>query len=220
MNRIKLVAFDLDGTIADTIPLCIRAVKEAVTPYVGHELSDGDVIQTFGLNEQGMIGSVVDAPYEELALEDFYVTYKKLHGQMCPQPFPGIRELITGLKQNGIVVALVTGKGAKSCDIILRQFDMNTMFDKVLTGNAERNIKADSLKWLLRNYHLSACEMVYVGDTVSDIIACKAVGIDCLSAAWGVSEKAAQNLVEHNKNVFHSIQSLYNHLVPHINSAF
>ena len=156
MSKIKLVAFDLDGTIGDTIPLCIRAFKKAVTPYIGHELSDDDVIQTFGLNEQGMIGSIIDTPHKERALEDFYTIYKNLHEQMCPRPFPGIRELITDLKQSGIIVALITGKGSKSCDITLQQFDMNTLFDKVLTGNAERNIKADSLKWLLQSYHLSA----------------------------------------------------------------
>ncbi len=214
MNKIRLVAFDLDGTIGDTIPLCIRAFKEAVTPYVGHELSDSDVIQTFGLNEQGMIGNVVDAPYKEHALADFYTIYKNLHEQMCPCPFPGIRELITTLKQSGMIVALVTGKGVKSCDITLWQFGMNTLFDKVLTGNAERNIKAASLEWLLQNYHLSAREVVYIGDTVSDIMACKAVGLDCLSAAWGVSEVAAQDLARHNKHVFCSIQSLCSYLLP------
>ena len=31
---IKLVAFDLDGTIGDTIPMCLKALKNAVTPYV------------------------------------------------------------------------------------------------------------------------------------------------------------------------------------------
>jgi len=113
-----------------------------------------------------------------------------------------------------MIVALVTGKGVKSCDITLRQFGMNTLFDKVLTGNAERNIKAASLEWLLQNYHLSAREVVYIGDTVSDIMACKAVGLDCLSAAWGVSEVAAQDLARHNKNVFCSIQSLCNYLLP------
>lgn len=34
---IKLVAFDLDGTIGDTIPMCLKALKKAVTPYVTHE---------------------------------------------------------------------------------------------------------------------------------------------------------------------------------------
>ena len=32
MNKIKLVAFDLDGTIADTLPLCIKAFRMAVQP--------------------------------------------------------------------------------------------------------------------------------------------------------------------------------------------
>lgn len=34
---IKLIAFDLDGTIGDTIPMCISALKKAVTPYARHE---------------------------------------------------------------------------------------------------------------------------------------------------------------------------------------
>lgn len=214
MSKIKLVAFDLDGTIGDTIPLCIRAFKKAVTPYVGHELSDDDVKLTFGLNEQGMIGRVVDAPYRELALEDFYTIYKKLHKQMCPRPFTGMPELITDLKQSGIIVALVTGKGIMSCNITLRLFNMNTMFDKVLTGDAGRNIKADSLKWLLKSYHLSDNEAVYVGDSVSDIMECNAVGINCFSAAWGVPDIVALDLARHNKNVFYTIQSLYTHLLP------
>ena len=49
---IKLVAFDLDGTIGDTLPMCIQAFKEATQPYAGRELSDEEVVQTFGLNEE------------------------------------------------------------------------------------------------------------------------------------------------------------------------
>lgn len=52
---IKLVAFDLDGTIADTIPMCIEAFKQAVTPYASKILSEDDIVKTFGLNEEGMI---------------------------------------------------------------------------------------------------------------------------------------------------------------------
>lgn len=37
---IKLVAFDLDGTIGDTIPMCIKAFRLAVSPYAGHLLTD------------------------------------------------------------------------------------------------------------------------------------------------------------------------------------
>ena len=56
---IKLVAFDLDGTIADTIPMCIEAFKQAVSPYASKILSEDDIVKTFGLNEEGMIKEVV-----------------------------------------------------------------------------------------------------------------------------------------------------------------
>lgn len=170
---IKLVAFDLDGTIGNTLPMCIQAFKKATQPYIGHELSDEEMVHTFGLNEKGMIGCVVDEPYRQQALNDFYVIYKELHQEMCPTPFEGIRELIALLKQKGIIVALITGKGINSCDITLKQFNMKDSFAKVITGNAERNIKSEALKELLHDYHLAANEIVYVGDALSDITECR-----------------------------------------------
>jgi phosphoglycolate phosphatase len=116
---IKLVAFDLDGTIGDTLPMCIQAFKEATRPYVGYELSDDDVVRIFGLNEEGMIKCVLFNSCWSQALEDFYVVYEKLHATNCPMPFVGIYELIASLKQEGIIVVLITGKGIKSCDITL-----------------------------------------------------------------------------------------------------
>ena len=44
---IKLIAFDLDGTIADTIPMCIKAFKLTVEFYTDHELSEDEIVQTF-----------------------------------------------------------------------------------------------------------------------------------------------------------------------------
>ena len=111
---IKLVAFDLDGTIADTIPMCIEAFKQAVSPYASKILSKDDIVKTFGLNEEGMIKEVVSEDWEK-ALVDFYVIYKEMH-TTCLQPFMGIRELITELKENSIIVSLITGKGV----VILR----------------------------------------------------------------------------------------------------
>ena len=62
---IKLVAFDLDGTIADTIPMCIEAFKQAVSPYASKILSKDDIVKTFGLNEEGMIKEVVSEDWEK-----------------------------------------------------------------------------------------------------------------------------------------------------------
>lgn len=217
MNKIKLVAFDLDGTIADTLPLCIKAFRMAVQPYISQTLSDDDIIKTFGLNEEGMIRKVIKNEYWKQALQDFYPIYMKLHRFMCPQPFQGIRELIIQLRQNNLIVALVTGKGAKSCEITLQQLGMNSYFDRIITGNAERNTKHEALNELLNVYHLSPSEIVYIGDTVFDIMQCKIVNVVCLSAAWNVDNSVKEDLERYNPGkVFHSIGGLSEYIFEHL----
>jgi len=205
---IKLVAFDLDGTIGDTIPMCIGAFKKAVTPYTSKELSEEDIIKTFGLNEEGMIRQVVGDNWER-ALNDFYAIYEQMH-TMCSRPFDGIKELIEELKENSIFVSLITGKGEKSCAITLRQFGMEAYFEKIAIGSAdERNRKAEAMKELLISYNLHPNEMVYIGDDVSDITACRKAGVMCLSAAWIASPFNIEKLEKDNQgNVFYSIESL------------
>lgn len=206
---IKLVAFDLDGTIGDTIPMCISAFKKAVTPYTNHELTEKEIIQTFGLNEEGMIRQVITGDNWQEALDDFYDVYKKMHAIKCPHPFEGIAELIGELKKKSIVIALVTGKGKKSCIITLKQFNMEGCFDCIKTGSSERNRKAEHLNNLLVEYSLQPYEMVYIGDTVSDVMACQKVGIKCLSAVWATSDMDICEIKERNKeHLFYSVESL------------
>ena len=110
----KIVAFDMDGTIADTIPMCIKAFRNSISPYTGHELSREEILHTFGLNETGMVKAVVSQNWES-AIEDFYCQYELLHNEVT-STFPGILELIAFLKKKNITVALITGKGEKSCN--------------------------------------------------------------------------------------------------------
>lgn len=86
---IKLAAFDPGGTIGDTIPMCIKAFRQAVSPYAGHLLTDRETVETFGLNEAGMIRRIV-RDHQEQALRDFYARYEELHEE-CPEPYDGIR---------------------------------------------------------------------------------------------------------------------------------
>ena len=77
----KIVAFDMDGTIADTIPMCIQAFQNSISPYVDHELGEKEIMKTFGLNEIGMVKSVVTQDWES-AIKDFYDQYEQLHDKV------------------------------------------------------------------------------------------------------------------------------------------
>lgn len=203
---IKLVAFDLDGTIADTIPTCIEAFEKAVSPYVGHTLSKDEIIQTFGLNEIGMVKAVVNGQWEK-ALKDFYIKYEELHYQ-CDAPFEGITNLIEILKNKGIIVALITGKGQKSCEITLERLKMNHMFSDIMTGSEYKNCKKESMLELMNKYNLSAEEFIYIGDAISDVIISNELGIKCLSAAWCDSADKSKLYEINSKNVHESVLEL------------
>lgn len=179
---VKMVAFDLDGTLCDSIPMCIKAFCEAVSPYADHEITEKDVIETFGLNEIGMIKAVVNQNWEQ-ALHDFYQYYEKLH-YMCSEPFPGICELIEFLQKKQIIVVLITGKGEKSCNITLKKLGLNNTFVEITTGSEKNPNKAESILYLMEKYSVKADEFYYIGDAVSDVIACNKAGVTCLSAAW------------------------------------
>jgi phosphoglycolate phosphatase len=209
---VKLVAFDLDGTIGETIGMCIQAFLKAVSPYAdGKRLSAEEIVQTFGLNEEGMVKKIAGEQWEP-ALADFYACYKAMHG-MCASPFGGVKELIRKLRSRNVMVALVTGKGRVSCEITLEQFGMKSCFDCIETGSPERNRKAEALCDIRRRYRLQPDELVYIGDTVSDVTSCGEAGIRCLSAAWAESADAARLEACNKGNVFLTVEAVEERLM-------
>lgn len=213
---LKIVAFDMDGTIADTIPMCIEAFRNSVSPYTDHELSEEEILQTFGLNEIGMVKAIVKQNREQ-ALKDFYLQYELLHNKVT-EPFPGIIKLLTFLKNKKITIALITGKGEKSCTITLGKLGLSKIFDEVLYGSEIVPNKKENLEYLLKKYTLSKDEICYIGDTVHDIQMCKDAGVLCLSAAW---QKCADIPIlekENPNHVFNHIQNLYEYLKQNIDT--
>ena len=207
---IKMIAFDFDGTIADTLPMCIEIFKKSVSPYAGHELSESEIMQTSGLNEKGMIKSIINDNWEP-ALNDFYINYEKMH-EICNKPFPGISDLITFLKEKNIIVSLITGKGKKTCYTSLCKLNMKNCFEDILTGNEKYRNKSDSIKSLLKKHSVKNNEFYYIGDAVSDVKACIQSNVTCLSAAWA-DNCDIQSLNDINPNLtFYSVIDLKKYL--------
>ena len=203
----KIVAFDMDGTIADTIPMCIKAFRNSISPYTGHELSREEILHTFGLNETGMVKAVVSQNWES-AIEDFYCQYELLHNEVT-STFPGILELIAFLKKKNIMVALITGKGEKSCTITLEKLGLQKIFYETLYGSEISPNKKKNMEYLLKKYSISKEEFCYIGDTVQDIKDCQEAGVICFSAAWQESSNADILEKENPNHVFYCVNDLY-----------
>ena len=59
---IRGVLFDLDGTLGNTLPVCIGAFRRAVEPFAGREVSDAEIVATFGPSEEGTVHVLAPEP--------------------------------------------------------------------------------------------------------------------------------------------------------------
>ena len=178
----KAMLFDLDGTIGDTLPLCIAAFRAAIEPLSGKKLKDADIIATFGPSEEGTIMAFIPDQYDR-GVEAYIDNYRKLH-DMCPEPFPGMRETLDFLKGRGVFLAMVTGKGRRSADITLERFALGDYFADVGVGDPKGECKALRITEILDKRGIAPADAVYVGDTPSDIMSARKAGVAVFSAAW------------------------------------
>ena len=118
-------------------------------------------------------------------------------------------KLIAFLKKKNITVALITGKGEKSCTITLEKLGLSEIFDDTLYGSEISPNKKKNMEYLLKKYSISKEEFCYIGDTVQDIKDCQGVGVICFSAAWQESSNADILEKENPNYVFYCVNDLY-----------
>jgi len=211
--KFKAVIFDLDGTIANTLPLCIAAFKLSIEPLLGKKISNEEITATFGPSEEGTIRKLIPE-HENAGLEAYLYHYKALH-TMCPQPFKGIKELLQLLVINGVQLAMVTGKGAKSTKLSLDQFELQELFNIVETGSPDGPNKINGIRSVLCQLQVPALESLYVGDAPSDIRYCKEIGIPIAAANWAPFTDAGQLEVLHPEYLFHSVEDFSAWILSH-----
>jgi phosphoglycolate phosphatase/pyrophosphatase PpaX len=180
--------FDLDGTLGNTLPLCIAAFREALEPLAKRPLSDGEIMATFGPTEEGTVSALAPEHVDE-GVARYLEAYARLQDRW-PEPFAGIRELLLSLKRGHDFVGLVTGKGPRSLSITLRRYGLEGLFDAVKTGDPAGPVKDRCIAELLSEHALDRAATVYVGDTAYDIRASRACGIRVVAAAWAPTADA------------------------------
>lgn len=179
---LKAVLFDLDGTLGDTLPLCLAAFRRAIEPLSGKKVTPEEIIATFGPSEEATVKALLPDRYDE-GIHAYWRRYAELHG-MCPAPFDGIRELLVFLRERGLRLGMVTGKAKRSADISMERFGLSPLFDDFEYGWIHGPRKPEAIRAVLARQGVLSGEAAYVGDTPSDITAAGEAGVAIYSAAW------------------------------------
>ena len=203
-QKIKAVIFDLDGTLANTLPLCISAFRKSIEPLINRAVSDEEIIATFGPSEEGTIEALAPDFYDK-GVTDYITHYTALH-DMCPAVFDGMLQILENLKSKGIRTAMVTGKGKASADISLQRFGITKYFELLETGIRTGPSKPKGIQAILDKWtDLAKDEVIYVGDAPSDITACREVGIPIVAAAWAETAEPKKLIALHPDELFYTV---------------
>ena len=204
MQKIKAVIFDIDGTLANTIPLIIKAYRQAVEPLVHRSLSDEEIVATFGPTEEGSIRALAPDDYKK-GTADFMRLYKEFHG-MCPHPFDGIIDLLNTLKSKGVRLAIATGKGKETTDFTLQQFNLAGFFEKIEPGSPDGSRKVEAIHLILDSFSLEKEDAIYIGDSRGDIKESHEAGIAAVAAAWAETAKKDKLKEQHPDEIFYRVR--------------
>ncbi len=203
---IKAVFFDFDGTIADTLPICIDAFRNTVEPVLRRKLSLEETKKYFGPTEDGIFAKYFPEQQDEL-LKIYYENYAALQ-KSVPGTVPGIMELVRALRRKGVRVALITAKGATTCRISLDYYGIADDFEFIRVGGAEGRVKDVQIVEILREINVEPCDAVYVGDSPKDVVSAHKAQVQAWGAAWFDAAVPDDILKNHPERIFYSVAEL------------
>jgi pyrophosphatase PpaX len=184
--HIKGIIFDLDGTLAHTLPICIKAYQQAFEHFIGRPFTEQEVTAHFGLTEAGIFQRIMPEHWEE-GLKLYFEIYEKLHVE-CPTPFPGIIQALQLLEERGILMAVVTGKGDHTAAYTLKYLGIAHYFEHVEVGDANAIVKAIAMRRILTAWQMEPRFAAYIGDAYTDTEQATTAGVLPLGAAWCATE--------------------------------
>ena len=187
----KLVLFDLDGTLLDTIDDLKEAVNHAMSLRGFPTFTRGEVMAMVGHGARNLMRQAlpvghkdddkVDAAYNDF--KAYYITHIDTH----TKPFPGIQELLAKLDQEGVMLAVASNKFQEGTEHLIKEFFPKIPFVAVLGGRPDFPLKPDPeiVGEVLRKAGVEKEDAVMVGDSDTDMETAANGGIRGIAVNWG-----------------------------------
>lgn len=187
-SEYKLLIFDWDGTLADSIGRIVTSMQEAAQRAGRAERDDEAIKGIIGLGLPEAILTLYPdmAPEQVIAFRQHYAnTYIALDAEPSPL-FVGVVESLEAFRAQGYRLAVATGKARRGLDRVLKAHGWERFFD-VTRAADETASKPDPL---MLNQILAHCDMrpeqaLMVGDASFDLLMARNAGIDSVAVSYG-----------------------------------
>ena len=192
----KLVIFDLDGTLLNTIADLAESTNHALK-QLGYPTHDVETIRTFvgnGINKLLERALPTHEQTEEnvMRMRSHFVPYYDVHNADLSAPYPGIVNLLENLQAKGIQLAVASNKYQAATVKLVKQYFPNINFVEILGQREGINVKPDPtiVFDILKKANVSREETLYVGDSGVDMQTAINAGVDAIGVTWGFRPQA------------------------------
>jgi phosphoglycolate phosphatase len=190
----KAIIFDCDMTLVDTSIGTHHCVNKALKA-LGYESVDyGKVKSTIGIymTESFKILTGEDNVQQAERFRDLFLEGESQINEYA-KLFEGVLPVLHFAKRNNLCVGIVTSKHRDALEDIFNRFALKDLFDCSITGDEVKVQKPapDGLNEIMKRMNVSACEVIYVGDSFVDAQAACSAGVNfipVLSGATDISE--------------------------------
>ena len=187
----KLVIFDLDGTLLDTIADLAGATNYALAQF-GYPTHDTDAIRTFvgnGINKLLERALPANEQTEEnvMRMRAHFVPYYDAHNADLSSPYPGIEVLLQRLQDNGIEIAVASNKYQEATTKLVKHYFPTIQFAEVLGQRENIPVKPHPtiVFDILNKTGIDKKDVLYVGDSGVDMQTAQNAEVDAIGVTWG-----------------------------------
>ena len=189
----RLVMFDLDGTLLDSVPDLAAAV-DSMLQQLGLPLAGIDKVRNWVGNgarvlvERALLSQRQGVPVSgdnEAALALFMQAYADNH--RFTQVYPGVLECLDWFTAQHIQLAVITNKPQRFVGPLLEEKGLAGYFRWVIAGDTLAQQKPDpvALLHVMREAGVGAEDCLFVGDSRNDVLAARAAGVLCVAVSYG-----------------------------------
>jgi len=201
---IKLIIFDLDGTLVDTVKDITNALNFALKPYGQEALSVQDTRKMVGEGITKLIEKALGDKKSRWSniVSKRFLDYYSEHIIDYSSAYPHVREILE--KLDGYKKAVISNKREYLSRMLLDKLDLLKYFDLVVGSDttAERKPSSVPVIYAITKLSVKSHESVMVGDSNYDIEAGKKAGLKTVAVTYGYKDR------EHLVDADHIIDSL------------
>ena len=186
----KLVIFDFDGTLFDSVDDVVICFNEALSMHNFPTLTKGEYLEILGGNIDEVVSLILKDRNSKENMELIKDTYGELYSNSDKRntlPFPNSEDVLRKLQEKNVLLAINSNRSTDSIRYFVNEFFSDIDFVLIEGHNPEYPSKPSPIgvERIIEKAGVSLDEAIYVGDSKTDIKTAKNAKIDCILVSWG-----------------------------------